>query len=527
MRKIKIFFNSMLGGLFILMASCSPETEYDILITNGFVFDGAGNPWVYSDIGIIDDEIVAMGKLRNVPSKRTIDASGLFVTPGFIDPHSHAAGGLSSAELSHAQPILAQGVTTLITNPCGGGPVDLESQHERLMEHGLGVNVGQLVPHGSIRRAVIGNEDREATPEEIEEMKSLVREAMEYGAFGLSTGLFYTPGIYAPTSEIIELSKVVAEYGGVHQSHIRDESNYTIGVVGSVQEVIDISEASGVTGIVTHIKALGPPVWGASEEIVRMIGEARERGLEIFTDQYPYHASATSMIAAIIPTWAREGGTGELRKRLSDPDLREKIREGTIENLERRGGADRLQFRRFSADPSIEGRTLEEVANEMNLDPVETSFELIMEGSPSVVSFNMNDEDIARFMTRSWNMTSSDGGLVKMGEGVPHPRNYGTFPRRIRKYVFEEELQDIEDAIRSMTSLTSTVFGINDRGVLRPGMKADIAVFDPARITDRAIFTDPHQLSEGMVYVIVNGIPAIDNGEFTGELSGNVLKKGK
>lgn len=527
MKKIKILIIYVVSGLVLFTSACTPQLEYDIVITNGFVFDGAGNPWVYSDIGIIDDEIVAMGKLRNVPSKRTIDASGLFVTPGFIDPHSHAAGGLSNAGLSYAYPLLAQGVTTLITNPCGGGPVDLESQRENLLEHGLGVNVGQLVPHGSIRRAVIGNEDREATPEEIEEMKSLVREAMEYGAFGLSTGLFYTPGIYAPTSEITELSKVVAEYGGVHQSHIRDESNYTIGVVGSVQEVIDISEASGVTGIVTHIKALGPPVWGASEEIVRMIGEARERGLEIFTDQYPYDASATSMIAAIIPTWAREGGTGELRERLSDPDLREKIREGTKENLARRGGAGRLQFRRFSADPSIEGKTLEDVALARNLDPIETAFELIGEGSPSIVSFNMNDDDIARFMTRSWNMTSSDNGLVAIGEGVPHPRNYGTFPRRIRKYVFEEELQAIEEAIRSMTSLTSMVFGLTDRGLICPGMKADIAIFDPDRLTDKATYTDPHQLSEGMVYVIVNGIPAIDNGEFTDELAGKVLRMEK
>lgn len=511
----------------LLASACAPVPEYDAIIKNGRVFDGGGNPWVYTDIAIKGDEIAKMGDLEDASAYRTIDASGYYVAPGFIDPHSHTSGGLSSEELSHAQPLLAQGVTSLITNPCGGGPVDLQDQKERLMEHGLGVNVGQLVPHGSIRREVIGGEDREATPEEIEEMQALVREAMDYGAYGLSTGLFYTPGIYAPTSEITELSKVVAEYGGVHQSHIRDESNYTIGVVSAVEEIIEITEASGVTGIVTHIKALGPPVWGASEEITQKIGEAREKGLEIFTDQYPYDASATSLIAAIIPTWAREGGTGELRERLEDPELREEIAADTKENLARRGGADRLQFRRFSADPSIEGATLENVAQERNLDPIEAAFELIMEGSPSVVSFNMNEEDIARFMTQRWNMTSSDGGLVEMGEGVPHPRNYGTFPRRIRKYVFEEELQGIEEAIRSMTSLTAKTFGIFDRGMLRPGLKADIVVFDPDNLRDRATYTEPHQLSEGMVYVFVNGTMAIDEGEFTDDLAGRVLRKGK
>ncbi len=525
MNKIKILIIALLPCLVLLATSCTPKPDYDTLIKNGKVIDGGGNPWFYADIGIKDGEIKSMGSLKNKSAFRVFDATGYYVVPGFIDPHSHAEGGLATPGLSHGRALLAQGITTVIINQCGGGPVDLKKQRKELMADGLGVNVGQLIAHGSIRRSIIGDADRKATPEELKKMVSVVREAMDYGAFGMSTGLFYPPGVYAPTSEIIELSNVVAEYNGIHQSHIRDESNYTIGVVASVEELIEISEASDATGIITHIKALGPPVWGKSKVIVDKINEARNNGLEIFTDQYPYKASATSLIAALIPTWATEGGTSELRKRLEDPELRDKILVETAENLQRRGGADRIQFRRFSEDPSIEGKTLKEVARARKLDPLDLTVKLIQKGSPSIVSFNMHEDDVKHFMIQPWNMTSSDGGLVEKGEGVPHPRNYGTFPRKIRKYVFEKKYQKPEEAIRCMTSLTSSVFGIFDRGILRPGFKADIAIFDPNIITDKATYTEPHQYAEGMVYVFVNGELAIDDGEFTGNLPGKVILK--
>ncbi len=491
------------------------------------MLDGAGNPWVYTDIGIKGDKIAAMGNLSNASADQVIDATGFYVTPGFIDSHSHSERGLSSPELSHAQPLLAQGITTVIVNQCGGGAVDLDSQRVRLMEDGLGVNVGQLVPHGAIRRRVMGNDDREATPEEMEEMKALVREAMEYGALGFSTGLFYVPGYFTPTWELTEISRIVAEYGGVHQSHIRDEADATVGFVTSVEEVIEISENSGVTGIITHIKAGSPPAWGSSVEVVSKIAEARERGVEISTDQSPYEALSTGIIPQLVPVWAQEGGTDRLRERLEDPELLERIIAETRANLEREGGADKVQFRRFRNDPSIEGRRLNELADERNMDPVDLIIELIREGSPSIVLFSIGPEDKERFMTQSWNMTGSDGGYVEMGEGVPHPRNYGTFPRKIRKYAMEENLLELEDAIRSMTSLTSSVYGLHDRGSLRPGLKADIVIFDPEIITDRATYSDPHQLSVGMVYVFVNGTAAISEREFTGELPGMVLRKDK
>ncbi len=519
------FFRTSAAETTGIVKSGSSTTDFDILIRNGRVIDGTGNPWYPSDIGITGNRIMAMGRLENAEAHRVIDASGLIVAPGFIDPHTHAAGGLATAELSHARPMLAQGITTILANPDGGGPVDMEAQRIALLEHGLGVNIGQFVPHGAVRREVMGTENRHATAEELARMKALVRQGMEYGAFGLSTGIFYVPGSFAPTAEYIALNRIVAEYGGVHQSHIRDESDYTVGVVSAVDEIIEITRQTCVTGIITHIKALGPAVWGASGEINRNITLARSEGLPVFTDQYPYSASATSMMASLVPAWAREGGDAAFRQRLSDKADRERILHGITENLERRGGAGRLQYRRFAPDPSVEGRTLADVAAERSLPPEQLIFSQIEMGNAGLVSFNMHEDDLRAFMVQPWNMTSSDGGYVTFGSGVPHPRNYGSFPRKIRKYVFEEELMSLEDAVRSMTSLTAGVFGLPDRGLLRPGMTADIVVFDPEAITDRATYHEPHQYSEGIVWVIVNGGIAIDNGEFTDDLHGEVITR--
>ena len=501
------------------------STDFDILIRNGRVIDGTGNPWKPADIGITGNRITAMGRLADATAGMEIDAAGLIVAPGFIDPHTHAAGGLASPELSHARPLLAQGITTILANPDGGGSVDMEAQRRELLEHGIGVHVAQLIPHGSIRRQVMGTTNRHATAEDLEKMEALLRQGMEYGAFGLSTGIFYVPGSFAPIEEYIALNRIVAEYGGVHQSHIRDESDYSVGVVAAVDEIIEITRQTGVTGIVTHIKALGPAVWGASGEINRNIALSRSEGLPVFTDQYPYSASATSMMAALVPGWAREGGEEAFRRRLADASERQRILLDITENLERRGGAERLQYRRFTPDPSVEGRILADVAAERSLSPEQLILSQIEEGNPGLVSFNMHDDDVHAFMKQPWNMTSSDGGYVPFGVGVPHPRNYGSFPRKIRKYVFEEEVMSLEDAVRSMTSLTAGVFGLHDRGLLRPGMVADLAIFDPDAITDKATYQDPHRYSEGMVWVIVNGGIAIGNGEFIDDRHGEVITK--
>ncbi len=499
------------------------ETEFDILIKNGRVLDGTGNPWYYADIGIRDNRIVWIGKSTKAEADQVIDAEGLYVSPGFIDVHSHAASGLSSESLSHGQPLLAQGITTVVVNPDGGGSTDISGQRERLEEHGLGVNVIQLVPHGSVRRAVMGEDDRDPTADELDRMKSIVEEGMKNGAFGLSSGLFYTPGAYSETDEVVELAKVAGRYNGVYSSHVRDESDYNVGLIASVDEVIRIADEGQLPGIVSHVKALGTGVWGYSAAVVSRIERARSEGIEVFTDQYPYPASSTNLTAVLIPAWAREGGHTDMLQRLEDPDLLEKIKVEMVANLERRGGANSIQIAGYSSNLDFEGKRLDVVADELGENPIDAAITLIKTETPRIVSFNMHEDDVARFMSQSWNMTGSDGGLVEMGDGVVHPRNYGSFPRKISKYVKDEKLIELSFAIRSMTSLSASVFGMPDRGLIRAGQIADIVIFDLENIRDLATYDDPHHLSEGVEYVIIDGKFALKEGEFQDELTGKVL----
>lgn len=498
---------------------------FDVVIRGGRILDGTGNPWYRADVGIRGDRIAAIGDLSEAAAARDVDAADLWVTPGFIDTHSHAGGGLASPELSHARPLLAQGVTTVFVNPDGGGALDIAEQRAALLADGLGVNVAQFVAHGSVRRAVLGMDDRLASPTELEAMRSLVRAGMEDGAWGLSSGPFYAPGSYSDTHELVELARVVAPFGGAYQSHIRDESNYSIGVVAAVDEVVTVAREAGIPGVWTHAKALGPPVWGYSMALIRRLERARAEGIEVYTDQYPYPASATSLTAALLPRWAQAGGADSLGARLDRPGDLARIRASVVDNLARRGGADRIQFRRFRVDPSIEGRTLAEVAARRGLDPVDAAIALFRQGAPSIVSFNMHEEDVRLLMVQPFNMTASDGGLVAWQEGVPHPRSYAAFTRKIETYVEEMGVIDLPAAIRSMTSLPARVYRMRDRGEIRVGALADLAVFDPAHLHTEASFTDPHHLSEGMRWVFVNGRMAVDDGAFTEVLAGRVLRK--
>jgi N-acyl-D-aspartate/D-glutamate deacylase len=507
-------------------APLGAQQPFDFLIRGGKVLDGTGNPWFYADLGIRGDRIVAMGDLSGATANRVIDARGLYVAPGFIDVHSHAGPGLATPELSAAIPLLTQGITTVMVNPDGGGDVDLVEQRRKLLADGLGVNVGLMVPHGSVRGEVLGMEDRAPTPAELDRMRSLVRAGMEAGAFGLSSGPYYAPGSYSKTDELVELAKIAAAFGGVYSSHIRDESDYTIGVVAAVDEVIQVAREAGLPGIVTHIKALGPRVWGFSQALVSRIERARAQGLEIFADQYPYEASSTGLSAALLPRWAQAGGQEALAARAADPTVRPQLIAEMHENLDRRGGADRLQMARYAEDPSIEGRTLQQVAEARRGDPVEVALDLILAGGgPGVVSFNMAEDDIRTLMRQPWMMTGSDGTLVPMGSGVPHPRAYGSYPRKIRRYVVEEGVLDLGSAIRSMTTLPATVFRVADRGLLREGAVADVVLFDLERIRDRATYEAPHQLSEGVVYVFVNGGLALEAERVTSGRFGQVLTR--
>jgi N-acyl-D-aspartate/D-glutamate deacylase len=366
-------------------------------------------------------------------------------------------------------------------------------------------------------------EDRAPSADELQRMKALVRAGMEEGAFGLSTGLFSAPGNYAETEEVIELARVVAEYQGTYASHIRDESDYSVGVVAAVEEVISVAREAKLRGLVTHIKALGPRVWGFSSALISRIERAREQGVEVFADQYPYTASATSLVAALVPRWAEVGGREQLLRRMRDPQVRPRLAADMEENLDRRGGASRIQFRRYEPDPSIEGRTLQQVAEQQSQGPIDAAITLITAGNPAIVSFNMHEDDVATLMRRPWVMTCTDGGLGPMGEGVPHPRTYGAFPHKIRSYVVDEQVISLAAAIRSMTGLPATVFRIRDRGFVRPGALADLVVFDLDQVRDRGTYQEPHQLSEGMVHILVNGVLAVQDGQFTDRTAGRVL----
>ncbi len=513
------------AALLICAVSLSSQaTPYDVLIRNGRVLDGSGNPWLAADLGIRGGRIVDMGRLGNAAAARVIDARGLTVSPGFIDVHSHASQGLEGS-LKEARQLLAQGITTVAINPDGGGAVDLRTQRAGFEQRGVGVNVALYVPHGSIRREVLGMADRAPNAQELERMTQLARRGMEAGGIGLSSGLYYAPGSYANTEEVIALAKIVGELGGVYESHIRDEADYSVGVIAAVQEVIRISEEGHLPGIIAHMKALGPASWGLSMALVEKIKQARDRGVEVYADQYPYDASGTGIVGALIPRWAEVGGTAELLKRIQGPE-HDRLAADIRRSFDRRGGPEKLVISRYAANPAYEGQSLAQVSKTLGKPPEEAAMELLVKaggGGASLVSFNMAESDIEYIMKQPFTMTCTDGDLVPFGQGKPHPRGNAAFARKIRLYVNERGAIDLPFAVRSMTSLPAAVFGLKDRGVLRPGAWADILVFDPARVRDAATYLEPHQMSEGFEYVLVNGVIAKDANTFTGKLGGRVV----
>jgi N-acyl-D-aspartate/D-glutamate deacylase len=525
-KRLAVRFCLCFTALFACAAVTSPVSaeNFDVLIRNGRVLDGSGSPWRRADVGIKGDRIAAVG---HIPGSDTadleIDASGRYVTPGFLDPHSHAANGLTTAELAAAKPVLLQGITTVFINPDGGGPGDIQPQLDAISEHGPGVNVAPMIGHNGVRRMVMGLENRKPTAEEMERMRELVRQGMQV-SFGFSSGPFYVPGKYSETEELVELAKVAAEFpDAFHISHIRDESNYGIGVVAAVEELIEITRQAGLPGVVTHFKNLGPFVWGASVQLKDIIDAARAEGLSIWADQYPYAASGSGLQPALVPGWAQEGGSEAVARRLQDPEQRSLIRAEMVENLKRRAGPGAIQIRRHPANPALEGRFLDEIARERSQDPLDTAIDMLIDGGAAILSYNMNDDDVERIMQQPWTMTSSDGALVAFGDGNEHPRAYGAFPRKIRKYVVEDGVITLEQMVHASTGLTASVLGIEDRGFIRPGAFADILVFDPAEVADTATYLAPHSYSVGMQYVLVNGRPAVREGVVVDQRHGRLL----
>jgi N-acyl-D-aspartate/D-glutamate deacylase len=495
------------------------QAPLDILIWGGTLIDGTGSSGRRADVGIRGDRIVFVGMAgADATAARTIDATGLIVSPGFIDPHSHTDTDLASADpMRRANlPYLMQGVTTVVTNNDGRSPADLAVQFKRWTDLGIGTNVAAYYGEGTLRGRVVGNLDVKATPAQMEEMKRLVAKAMDDGALGMSTGLFYTPGNFAPTEEIIELSKVVAAKGGIYDTHMRDESSYSIGLIGSINETIRIGREARLPVHISHIKALGVDVWGQSDSVIKIIEKARREGIDVTANQYPYTASGTGL-GALLPRWAESGGNDSLRAVANDPARRQKLLTEMTDNLRRRGGANTLLL--TSGDSTVRGKTLEQIAREMNQSAVLAGLNLILSGKGgSVASFNMQESDIEKFMVQPWVSTGSDGS-------GGHPRKYGTFTRKIHEYGYMRGIMTLPQIIESSSSRTARQMHLADRGEVAVGKFADVIVFDEKTISDHATYVNPQELSTGMAYVMVNGKVVVDQAKYaTGMFPGRVLR---
>lgn len=516
MRFIKLFFIIIISVTF----SCSNKAiQADILIRNGIVFNGIDKESKKVSIAIKNDKIVFVGDESKVliNSVKIINAQGMIVSPGFIDPHTHADRDLNKRETSHNHPFLYQGITTVVAGNDGDSFYPLSKYKMRYENNGIGTNVVLLVGHGTIREQIMGKTDRQATPDEIKKMQILIQQEMDAGAFGMSTGLFYSPGSYSNTDEVIALAKTVAKNDGVYDTHLRDESSYTVGLIPSIEEAIEIGRQASLPIHISHIKCLGVDVWNQSKHIVSLIEEACNEGVEVTANQYPYDASATGLKSAVVPRWAESGGKDSLFIRYKSTKYRSQVLEETRKNITRRGGPDKLLIVKAD-DSSFVGKNVLEVAEMLKVSPEEAVFKALETGYVRVASFNMNPEDIHYFMKQDWVVTGSDGN-------TGHPRKYGSFPRKYNKYVMEEKIIDMGTFINNSTSKTADIFKIKNRGKLREGYYADIIIFNPDEFKDVANYRNAFQLAKGLEYSIINGEFSVLEGEETGKLNGSVLKK--
>jgi dihydroorotase/N-acyl-D-amino-acid deacylase len=505
------------------------EFSWSVLIRNGTIVDGTGAPGYRGDVAIQGDRIVAVSRtpLDVARAARVVDATGLIVAPGFIDVHAHLEPLL---RMPDAKSHVTQGVTLALGGPDGSGPLPLGAYLDSAQRAGLGMNVAYLVGHNSVRRAVMGTANRAPTPDELARMVALVRQGMGEGAFGISTGLRYVPGFYATTDEVVVLSRAAADSGGFYTSHLREEG---LGLFQGVSEAITIAREARIPVVLTHHKAVGPPMWGKSVETLRMVDSARVAGLDVMIDQYPYTATSTGL-SVLIPPWALAGGAPAFRARVANAGLRDSIVRGVVEFLRTdRGGGDtrRVQFGRVAWDPSLEGRTLFDWAERRGVGPtLEAAAQLVIEGQlnggASMIYHVLDEADVRRIMQHPQTMIASDGRLAVPGDGVPHPRAYGTFPRVLGHYVREEGVLTIEQAVHKMTGMPAARLGLSgQRGCLAVGCAADITVFDAARVGSPATFADPHRYAVGITYVLVNGSVVVDGGEFTTARAGQTLRR--
>jgi len=511
------------------LIACQTSTEQpnriaaDYLIENGVVYDGSGAAPRVADIAVRFDRIVFIGDATDdqFAEAKRIDASGLVVAPGFIDPHTHADDQLTSGDPEQRQnkAFAFQGVTTVLVGNDGFGSTEISRMATQARHDAIGTNVAYLAGFGYIRKSVIGDDDRAPTKAESSRMGKMMTQAMCEGAVGLSAGLYYTPQNFARTAEVVELAKIAGEKGGYYDTHLRDESSYNIGLIGAVNEAIDIGTQSGTAVHISHIKALGPAVWGQSSQIIALINSAREKGQEITADQYPWAASGTRISNALVPRWALDGGLAGLRERLGNAGTIDRIKSQMAANLERRGGAEKLLITGGLGDTEIEiGQTLADLAARSRSDPLDVAIDILKTGDARVASFNMNADDITAFAQQDWVVTGSDGS-------TGHPRKYASFPKAYRDFVVDGKILSLSRFIRRSSGQTADIVGLKDRGYLRAGMAADIVVFDSESFAPKATYEQPRLLSTGVRYLFVNGQPVISGGQSTGALPGRPLLK--
>jgi N-acyl-D-amino-acid deacylase len=516
----KIF---LLFFLLIIIRTQAQQTA-DILIKNGKIVDGTGNSWFYGDVAITHDSIAAIGQLGSWKAAKEIDATGLIIAPGFIDVHTHIENDEVKNPL--ATNFIMDGVTTVITGNCGLSVTDLKKYFLLIDSVHLSINVASLIGHNDVRKAAMGNANRDPSDSELNQMKMLVNQAMLDGAVGISTGLIYTPGTYSKTSEVQALVKVAATYNGVYSTHMRDEGD---SVTQAITEALNIAKAANIPLEISHFKVSGQQNWGRSAETLAMVKEARTEGIDVTIDQYPYTASSTTL-NTILPDWVLTGTADSVKQRLTDKKIRKQCADYMLAKLKKRKlkHYSYAVVANYKADTTLNGKSIEEInlawkRKHKAAAEAETIMDMVMNGSAGMVFHGMSDADVENIMKYPFDMFASDASIRVFNQGVPHPRGYGTNARVLAKYVREENIITLEDAIRRMTSLPAQKFHMNNRGLLRPGYKADIVVFDAATVKDMSTYDKPHQYSQGFKYVFVNGKLCVENGVQNNERNGVVI----
>jgi N-acyl-D-amino-acid deacylase len=514
----------MFRAFLLLLSPVLVAANYDVLIRHARVIDGTGNPWFRADVGIKDGKIVAIGRLDG-PAVKTIDAAERVLAPGFIDVHTHVEDDIE--KVPRADNFLLDGVTSVITGNCGGSNLNLAEWFAKLETLGIGINVGSLIGHNTVRAEVMGTANRAASPEEIQRMQALIEKAMEDGAVGFSTGLIYIPGTYASTEEVVALAKAAGKHGGTYASHMRDEGEH---VLEAITEAVTVGREAGMPIELSHFKIDNRRLWGMSDMSIALVEKFRREGVDVVVDQYPYDHSSTNL-GITLPSWALADGREKIRERLEDKPTREKIAAEMEQTLHRLGQDDYsyVTLASFAGNKEYEGKTIAEI-NALKGRPaniraqIDTIFDIMLDGGAQAVYHSMGDKDLEIILRYPNTAIASDGGVREFGSGVPHPRSYGTNARVLAEYTVQRGVITLDDAIRRMTSLPARTFHLGDRGAIREGAAADLVLFDPARVKDKATYDRPHQYSEGFDYVIVNGKIAVENGKITDERGGVVLR---